>query len=493
MTPRRRGARRAQRPGAGVERRARRVDVVDEQRAGAAAAPLVRSAAGRGGAALRAAAPSCRVAGRPRRSSATAGSRGARGPRDLARPGRTRAAGGGPGAAARARAPLRRREAPRGRFAASCAAISVGDRQRAAELQRRDERPRGPRGRAAPTRAANAAPRGRARRAAGRGSPQRAQRRPPSHGSARRQATHSDARPRRASGAPAGRHRAARAQRDAARRAGGTTPQRPAARASRRRQHANVTIARTCSCDESAAPALPGRIPGGRSRRASSSRSAPTSAVYVVALAPPRARTEPQPASAGGSSLSSPAIAASSSRWSRPSTSLGEQLPRCTWSSTCCCSTSRRSCLIPRADEVLLRPATRRIHWIERAAGPSRTRCSACPLRRRDVDLAHPGALRRGARARRDPRARAHHASRRGLLYWWHLIGPSARGCGARPGADRSTWLARRSLVGFLGIVLTFAPSALYSYYIDQRSTGGSRPLDDQGVAGRSWRSSSRS
>ena len=48
----------------------------------------------------------------------------------------------------------------------------------------------------------------------------------------------------------------------------------------------------------------------------------------------------------------------------------------------------------------ILRPATRRIHRIERAAGPfGAPGLRRRRLRRRDVALARPGALRRGARA----------------------------------------------------------------------------------------------
>ena len=140
--------------------------------------------------------------------------------------------------------------------------------------------------------------------------------------------------------------------------------------------------------------------------------------------------------------------------------------------------------LILGLTRILLRPATRRIHAIERRAGP----------------LAHPvfgvvayvgvmwfwhipplydAALSNGA---------VHvveHLSfaAAGALYWWHLISP-IRSRFRLPGLGPIAYMVvTKVLVGFLGLALAFNPNLLYAY-----GPGGERlgmtPIDDQQVAG---------
>jgi len=71
-----------------------------------------------------------------------------------------------------------------------------------------------------------------------------------------------------------------------------------------------------------------------------------------------------------------------------------------------------------------------------------------------------------------------------GLLYWWHLIGPvrsRLRASGMEPVAYM---LSTKFFLGLLGIVLTFAPDALYAFYVDQPNYWGMSPTEDQAVAG---------
>src|SRR5918994_352274 len=87
----------------------------------------------------------------------------------------------------------------------------------------------------------------------------------------------------------------------------------------------------------------------------------------------------------------------------------------------------------------ILRPVTRHVHRIERAAGP---------------------------------------------LYWWHLLSP-IRSRLRLGGIGPILYMAStKILVGFLGVLLTFAPTVLYGFY----ETGGTRwglsAHDDQQVAG---------
>jgi cytochrome c oxidase assembly factor CtaG len=71
-----------------------------------------------------------------------------------------------------------------------------------------------------------------------------------------------------------------------------------------------------------------------------------------------------------------------------------------------------------------------------------------------------------------------------GLLYWWHLLSP-IRSRLRLSGLGPILYMgSTKILVGFLGVLLTFAPTLLYDFY----DTGGTRwglsPLDDQHVAG---------
>lgn len=71
-----------------------------------------------------------------------------------------------------------------------------------------------------------------------------------------------------------------------------------------------------------------------------------------------------------------------------------------------------------------------------------------------------------------------------GGLYWWHVLSPI-------PGRHRLTGLApvtymasTKVAVGLLGIVLTFAPAALYAFYDDQPRYWGLSATEDQQIAG---------
>jgi cytochrome c oxidase assembly factor CtaG len=71
-----------------------------------------------------------------------------------------------------------------------------------------------------------------------------------------------------------------------------------------------------------------------------------------------------------------------------------------------------------------------------------------------------------------------------GLLYWWHLIGPLRTRLGTGSLGPVGYMVSTKLLVGLLGIMLTFAPDALYAFYADQPSYWGMSPTDDQAVAG---------
>jgi putative membrane protein len=71
-----------------------------------------------------------------------------------------------------------------------------------------------------------------------------------------------------------------------------------------------------------------------------------------------------------------------------------------------------------------------------------------------------------------------------GSIYWWHLIGPLRTRLNPGGLAPVGYMVSTKILVGLLGIVLTFAPSAIYAFYTKQPNYWGMSPTDDQAVAG---------
>jgi cytochrome c oxidase assembly factor CtaG len=132
----------------------------------------------------------------------------------------------------------------------------------------------------------------------------------------------------------------------------------------------------------------------------------------------------------------------------------------------------------------ILRPATRRIHRIEKAAGPFGHPAFGV--------VAYVGAMWAWHVPELYDAALKHplvhvleHLSfaGAGLLYWWHLLSP-IRSRMRLAGMGPILYMAStKLLVGFLGILLAFSPDLLYSYAW-AGSKWGLSPLDDQHVAG---------
>jgi len=71
-----------------------------------------------------------------------------------------------------------------------------------------------------------------------------------------------------------------------------------------------------------------------------------------------------------------------------------------------------------------------------------------------------------------------------GLLYWWHLLSP-IRSRMRLGGMGPILYMAStKILVGFLGILLAFAPDLLFTFYDEGGERWGLSPIDDQHVAG---------
>jgi putative membrane protein len=132
----------------------------------------------------------------------------------------------------------------------------------------------------------------------------------------------------------------------------------------------------------------------------------------------------------------------------------------------------------------ILRPATRRIHRIERAAGPFAHPVFGVVAYVGAMWAWHVPALYEAALEHAAVHSLEHLTFfAAGSLYWWHLLSPirsRLRLGGLGPVAYMAS---TKLLVGFLGVLLAFSPDLLYSY-----GWAGERwamsPLDDQHVAG---------
>jgi cytochrome c oxidase assembly factor CtaG len=134
---------------------------------------------------------------------------------------------------------------------------------------------------------------------------------------------------------------------------------------------------------------------------------------------------------------------------------------------------------------VLLRPATRRLTDLERAAGPLAHPVFALVLYVGGMLVWHIPALYDAA-LRSAPLHALEHVTfaTAGLLYWWHLLSP-IRARRRLGGLGPVAYMAvTKLMVGLLGIVLTFSPVLLYEAYATAPRTWGLTPLTDQSVGG---------
>jgi len=141
--------------------------------------------------------------------------------------------------------------------------------------------------------------------------------------------------------------------------------------------------------------------------------------------------------------------------------------------------------LIAGLTRVLLRPVTRRLIALERAAGPLGHPVFAVVLYSGGMILWHLPAAYDAALEHPVLHVLEHLTfAVGGLLYWWHLLSPIRarhRLGGLGPVAYM---LSTKLAVGLLGIVLTFSPEALYDFYADQPRRWGLSPLTDQSLGG---------
>ena len=137
----------------------------------------------------------------------------------------------------------------------------------------------------------------------------------------------------------------------------------------------------------------------------------------------------------------------------------------------------------------ILRPVTRRIQRVERAAGPfGHPAFGVVAYVGGDVAVARPGRCTRPRSSTAFVHVLEHLSfAAAGLLYWWHLLSPDPLAAAPRrPRARCSTWRRRRSSSASSASCSRSRPTLLYDFYeAGPASTRwGLSPLDDQRVAG---------
>jgi cytochrome c oxidase assembly factor CtaG len=141
--------------------------------------------------------------------------------------------------------------------------------------------------------------------------------------------------------------------------------------------------------------------------------------------------------------------------------------------------------LILGLTKVLMRPATRRVHAIERRAGYLAHPAFAVIAYAGFMWLWHVPAMYDAALRHTSVHALEHVCfAAAGGLYWWHLLSP-IRGRMRLGGLGPIVYMvATKLLVGLLGIALAFAPTDIYPFYAHHPHYWGLSPVEDQNMAG---------
>jgi putative membrane protein len=133
----------------------------------------------------------------------------------------------------------------------------------------------------------------------------------------------------------------------------------------------------------------------------------------------------------------------------------------------------------------ILRPVTRRIRRVERAAGPFAHPAFGVVAYVGAMWLWHVPAIYDAALDHSTIHVLEHLTfGAAGLLYWWHLLSPIRSRLRLGGLGAVAYMVSTKLLVGFLGILLAFAPSLLFDFYDADGTRWGMTPLTDQHVAG---------
>jgi putative membrane protein len=140
--------------------------------------------------------------------------------------------------------------------------------------------------------------------------------------------------------------------------------------------------------------------------------------------------------------------------------------------------------LIASFTKVILRPVTRRLQRLERAAGPFGHPAAAVVFYVAVMWAWHVPGLYDAALEHPTIHAIEHTCfMSAGVLYWWHRLSP-IRARSMHGMAPVVYMLSTKLFVGLLGIAITFAPDSFYTFYRDHPPIWGLDPDTDQAVAG---------
>ena len=133
----------------------------------------------------------------------------------------------------------------------------------------------------------------------------------------------------------------------------------------------------------------------------------------------------------------------------------------------------------------ILRPATRRLQRIERAAGPFAHPAFGATAYVGVMWFWHIPVMYDATLTNEVVHTLEHLSfAAAGLLYWWHLLSP-VRSRARMTGVGIIIYMAStKVLVGFLGVLLAFAPGLLYDSYAREGDLWGITALEDQQAAG---------
>ncbi len=133
----------------------------------------------------------------------------------------------------------------------------------------------------------------------------------------------------------------------------------------------------------------------------------------------------------------------------------------------------------------LLRPITRRVHALERRAGPFAHPAFAVIAYAGLLWLWHIPWMYDQAQGSSLLHVLEHLCfAAAGSLYWWHLLSPIRSRMRLGGLGPILYMVVTKLLVGILGIVLAFAPATIYPFYAHKPSYWGLSPHFDQSMAG---------
>jgi putative membrane protein len=208
-------------------------------------------------------------------------------------------------------------------------------------------------------------------------------------------------------------------------------------------------------------------------------------AVYVVRWTRARTPEEPHPPSVGRLLVFVTGILVLVAALISPIDALGEQILAMHMVQHVLLLDVAPILLILGLTKVLLRPATRRIHAIEQRVGFLAAPLFAVFLYTAAMWVWHVPALYDAAAEHSVVHVLEHLSfTGAGFLYWWHLLSPVSTRL-RREGTTPIVYMVSTKVtVGFLGILLTFAPNAVFSYYENQPEYWGLNADADQALAG---------